>query len=85
MSLTSRCKLHLKRQRRGNKLVIECVQININLLIPMNRVLKSKRPKDLCDLAPLRALGELHSSTDTAACAISIVVAVFEVFISGVL
>jgi hypothetical protein len=47
-------------------------------------MLESKRPKNVCNLAPLRTLGELHPSTDPAAGAVSVVIAVFKVLGSSV-
>jgi hypothetical protein len=43
-------------------------------------MLHSERPKKSCDLAPLRALGELDPRADAAARAVVVVIAVLEVF-----
>lgn len=47
-------------------------------------MLESKCPKKSCNLAPLRALGELDPSADTAAGAIIVVIAILKVLGSSV-
>ena len=77
--LTPRRELNLERLRSTNHLVFIRVQIDRNLLsLLINRMLNSERPKNPCNLAPLRTLGDLDPSADAAASAVIVVIAVFK-------
>jgi hypothetical protein len=85
MPLTPWRKLNLEWQRSRNKLVVIRVQIDIYFLsCIINRILESVRPKDPCYIAPLCTLSKLDPSTDTAASAVSVVIAVFKVLSSSI-
>jgi hypothetical protein len=86
MRLTPRRELDLVWQRSTNHLLLIRVQIDRNLLsrLLINRMLHSERPKKSCNLAPLRALGELDPCADAAARAVIVVITILKVLGSGI-
>jgi hypothetical protein len=86
MRLTPRRELDLVWQRSTNHLLLIRIQINRNFLsrLLINRMLHSERPKKSCDLAPLRALGELDPRANAAARAVIVVIAILKVLGSSI-
>jgi hypothetical protein len=84
--LTPWRELNLEWEWSGNQLIVIRVQIDRDLFSRtlINGMLDSKRPKDPCDMAPLRTLSKLDPSADTTTSAVTIVVAIFEVLNSSI-